>query len=58
MPPMKSLQGRPWNDCKGQEKDDLRVVFDQIVARVEGNKAAAPTGIEAFLNRIGTGNQR
>ncbi len=27
------LQGRPWNDCKGHEKADLRVRFDLIKAR-------------------------
>lgn len=27
------LQGRPWNDCKGAEKDALRARFDQIKAK-------------------------
>lgn len=27
------LQGRPWNDCKGKEKDLLRVRFDALKAR-------------------------
>ena len=26
------LQGRPWNDCKGEEKKALRVRFDAIKA--------------------------
>ncbi|MEM9576230.1 MAG: TfoX/Sxy family protein [Pseudomonadota bacterium] len=26
------LQGRPWNDCKGKEKEALRVRFDAIKA--------------------------
>lgn len=26
------LQGRPWNDCKGEEKKALRRRFDAIVA--------------------------
>lgn len=26
------LQGRPWNDCQGKEKSDLRNHFDAIVA--------------------------
>ena len=26
------LQGRPWNDCKGKEKDALRVKFDALKA--------------------------
>lgn len=25
-----ALQGRPWNDCKGDEKQALRVQFDKI----------------------------
>jgi DNA transformation protein len=31
-----SLQGRPWNDCKGAEKDALRVRFDALVADTRG----------------------
>ena len=27
-----ALQGRPWNDCKGKEKDALRVKFDAMKA--------------------------
>ncbi|MDU8942109.1 TfoX/Sxy family DNA transformation protein [Ovoidimarina sediminis] len=26
------LQGRPWNDCRGKEKDSLRARFDALVA--------------------------
>lgn len=26
------LQGRPWNDCQGKEKDELRERFDALVA--------------------------
>ncbi|MEM7718880.1 MAG: TfoX/Sxy family protein [Pseudomonadota bacterium] len=26
------LQGRPWNDCQGKEKEDLRRRFDALVA--------------------------
>ena len=35
------LQGRPWNDCKGEEKKALRVKFDVLVAetRSQGNSA-------------------
>ena len=32
-----ALQGRPWNDCKGAEKDALRLRFDAIKA--EGHDA-------------------
>lgn len=44
------LQGRPWNDCKGKEKDALRDRFDTIKAEIA---KAVPVGIEAELNRIG-----
>ena len=27
------LQGRPWNDCKGKEKDALRIKFDALKAK-------------------------
>lgn len=43
------LQGRPWNDCRGPEKEALRTRFDAL-------KAGADTGlsaIEAALNEIG-----
>jgi hypothetical protein len=52
------LQGRPWNDCKGKEKDELRARFDAIVASVQKDKTAVPLGIEAILNDIGTGLRR
>lgn len=42
------LQGRPWNDCKGAEKDALRRRFDALVATCRG-----PAAIEAALNEIG-----
>ena len=29
------LQGRPWNDCKGPEKEALRQRFDALKARVQ-----------------------
>jgi len=49
------LQGRPWNDCQGDEKKRLRARFDTIKARV----AAAPSKekdrsrLEAVLDEIG-----
>lgn len=52
------LQGRPWNDCKGKEKDALRARFDDLVASAKSDKNAAPIGIEATLNEIGTGLRR
>jgi hypothetical protein len=45
-----SLQGRPWNDCKGKEKDALRVQFDALKRE---NKASPLTGIVADLDAIG-----
>ncbi|MCZ0960585.1 TfoX/Sxy family protein [Paracoccus benzoatiresistens] len=45
-----SLQGRPWNDCRGAEKADLRERFDSLVAEV---RAAPLSGIEAELDMIG-----
>ena len=44
------LQGRPWNDCKGDEKKALRVRFDAI------KESAFDKGLsefEATLNQIG-----
>lgn len=49
------LQGRPWNDCKGKEKENLRIRFDALVAE---SKPDVPTGIEAILDQIGTGRAR
>ncbi|MGR3616648.1 MAG: TfoX/Sxy family DNA transformation protein [Paracoccaceae bacterium] len=44
------LQGRPWNDCKGDEKKALRVRFDRI------KDSAFDPGLSAFekaMNEIG-----
>lgn len=48
------LQGRPWNDAKGEEKKQLRQRFDAIKARA---KDAAPSdeGLERALREIGIG---
>lgn len=44
------LQGRPWNDCKGAEKDALRKTFDAL----KSETTAAPlAGIEKILDEIG-----
>ena len=42
------LQGRPWNDCRGAEKEALRTRFDALVA-----ETCPRTGIEAALREIG-----
>ena len=48
------LQGRPWNDCKGAEKEALRVRFDALkAAHVQAGGIA---GIEAILDEIGVVN--
>lgn len=45
------LQGRPWNDCKGAEKDALRARFDALKAAHSASGGIA--GIEAILDEIG-----
>ena len=45
-----ALQGRPWNDCRGEEKAALRLRFDALVTETRGT---TPTGIEAELREIG-----
>ena len=44
------LQGRPWNDCKGEEKKALRIKFDALKAK---NFDTQRSDIEDFLNKIG-----
>lgn len=50
-----ALQGRPWNDCKGEEKAKLRKSFDDLKKRC---KPVTDIGIERELNAIGTGLRR
>lgn len=45
-----SLQGRPWNDCKGDEKKALRKQFDRIKASSFDTERSE---LERFLNQIG-----
>lgn len=44
------LQGRPWNDCKGDEKTALRQRFD---ATKDGAPPDPLAGIEKILDEIG-----
>ena len=44
------LMGRPWNDCRGAEKAELRKRFDAIV---KAAPKTASTPIEAILDEIG-----
>ena len=45
-----ALQGRPWNDCKGDEKKALRKSFDQIK---EGAFDKDRSAFEQLMNQIG-----
>jgi hypothetical protein len=45
------LQGRPWNDCRGDEKKALRQRFDAIKAAKPDKKG--DSAIEAALDEIG-----
>lgn len=44
------LQGRPWNDCKGKEKEALRQRFDALKAQVS---PAPEKRFERILDEIG-----
>jgi len=44
------LQGRPWNDCKGDEKQDLRRRFDAIKAT---SKPQGEPALEKFMAEFG-----
>lgn len=43
------LQGRPWNDCRGAEKDTLRARFDALKAQ----HILPLTALERALDEIG-----
>lgn len=45
------LQGRPWNDCQGDEKKALRKRFDALKATSQ--PADDTSAIEKILNEIG-----
>ena len=45
-----ALQGRPWNDCKGDEKAALRRQFDALKL---GTFDEPRSELETFLNKIG-----
>ncbi|WP_425043687.1 TfoX/Sxy family protein [Primorskyibacter sp. S87] len=50
-----ALQGRPWNDCKGEEKKALRKRFDTLVDRAFDK---GRSDLEATLNAIGVIEKR
>lgn len=45
-----ALQGRPWNDCKGEEKKALRMTFDALKA---AHFNVAKSELDAFMDQIG-----
>ena len=45
-----ALQGRPWNDCKGEEKKAMRLRFDALKG---GGFDAKKSELESFMNQIG-----
>jgi DNA transformation protein and related proteins len=47
------LQGRPWNDCKGDEKKALRRRFDTICAGFNRSDAKLQADLEATLQFLG-----
>ncbi len=47
------LQGRPWNDCKGEEKKALRKRFDAICAEFSGSDAKLRNDLETTLSFLG-----
>ena len=50
------LQGRPWNDCRGEEKTSLRRRFDEIksqTVRKPLTDGSLPASLEGMLDRIG-----
>ena len=46
------LQDRPWNDCKGREKAELKKRFNAIKRRLKG-EGRSLAGLERALNEIG-----
>lgn len=51
------LQGRPWNDCQGEEKKQLRARFDAIKAAMP-QKAKGRSDLEAALDFFGVIERR
>ena len=52
------LQGRPWNDCQGDEKKALRARFDAIKASIAGTKEKGRSELEAALQFFGVIERR
>ncbi|MGB3313418.1 MAG: TfoX/Sxy family DNA transformation protein [Albidovulum sp.] len=47
------LQGRPWNDCRGEEKAALRTKFDALKSSVLPETQKDHSRLEAVLDEIG-----
>ncbi|MES2914831.1 MAG: TfoX/Sxy family protein [Pseudomonadota bacterium] len=47
------LQGRPWNDCKGEEKKALRKRFDSLCAGFNRSDAKLRADLEQALSFLG-----
>ncbi|MBN8630199.1 MAG: TfoX/Sxy family protein [Rhodobacterales bacterium] len=47
------LQGRPWNDCKGEEKKVLRKRFDTLCAGFNRSDAKLRADLEQTLSFLG-----
>lgn len=52
------LQGRPWNDCKGEERKSLRKQFDKICAGFNRSDAKLRADIEHTLSFLGVIERR
>jgi len=52
------LQGRPWNDCKGEEKKALRARFDAVKASILGTTEKGRSDLEAALQFFGVVERR
>jgi DNA transformation protein len=47
------LQGRPWNDCKGEEKKALRQRFDRLCAGHNRSNVKLRADLEQTLSFLG-----
>jgi hypothetical protein len=47
------LQGRPWNDCRGEEKAALRQRFDALKAEAGADAKKGRLPMEAALDALG-----
>ena len=52
------LQGRPWNDCKGEEKKALRKRFDALCAGFNRSDAKLRADLEQTLSFLGVIERR